>query len=767
MKAVRVELRPLTIGAAIVGVVTLALGFLPLFAGPGYEHAFACGLVVPSIAAVVTALENSRAQAEKKSRSPLLCILHGITVGLLFSSISLLTALLHGLRIGFCDIGGGILGFLLTAFPGIVLGGIWGACVGEFAPRFQRRRLACVLLGIGAPLASALLGLWRFYSSPMVFAFDPFVGYFSGSFYDTVIDPGPALLSYRFGTVATITFALSAASLLDREDQRLVLAASNETRSYRAVLASVAIATSLAITVFGASLGHFQTSATIAKDLGGRKSGVRCDVIYPDTMREAEALLLVKDCDEQIAADERRLATHGPDRITAFFFRDAADKKRLMGAGDVYIAKPWRHEVYLQVDSYPHPVLGHEIAHVVAGSFGRGPFRISGALGGWLPNPGLIEGVAVAASPEENELTKRTWARAMLDLGILPPMRRVFSLDFLGDSGAKSYATAGAFIEWFIGAYGTDKLHALYGGESPESCTGKSWDALDADFRASLKSAPLPAEALSFAKGRFDRPGLFGRLCPHVVDGLLKEANGCRDGQAYARAVSLYDDVLAKDEHNAQARLGRAVSEVRGADHALGRADLTALANDDKMPRNARDHAADALADDDFETGHFEDAAARYRALAAATLDEDAGRTYEVKAVGALDPVARPAIHALLFDNAAHGSDPFLGAARVGAWGAETHAPLADYLIGKNAAKKGEYDDAFPYLERVQKSGAPTPRVGRELVHQMAVAACALSDRKKVDQARAALEHPQSPFDHATSGRYESIERLLDRCFAK
>ncbi|MEO7113316.1 MAG: hypothetical protein ABI183_22950, partial [Polyangiaceae bacterium] len=577
-------------------------------------------------------------------------------------------AIVHGVRVGFCDFGGGVLSFMLTAMAGCVLGGVWGACAGEIAARFKLRRLVCVLLGIGAPLGSALIGLWRFYSSPMVFNFDPFVGYFSGSFYDTVIDPGLPLLSYRFGTLATITFALAAASLLARNDgdQRLVIAGSNETTRARFVLAGVAIATSLGITVFGASLGHWQTSATIARDLGGFKSGARCDVIYPDSMREDEALLLVKDCDEQIAADEKRLATRGPERITAFFFRDAGDKKRLMGAGDVYIAKPWRHEVYLNVDSYPHPVLGHEIAHVVAGSFGVGPFRISGGLGGWLPNPGLIEGVAVAASPEEAELTKTTWARAMLDLGILPPMKRVFSLNFLGDSGSKSYATAGAFIEWFMATYGTDKLHDLYGGASIEACTGKSWDGVDADFRASLLSAPLPAEALSFAKGRFDRPGIFGRACPHVVDGLLKEANSCREGQAYVRAVGLYQAVLSKDPNDAQAIYGHAIAEVRGPDRAKGRSELEALSTNDKMPRNWRDRASEALGDDDFDRGDFDAAAARYRALAAATLDEDAGRTYEVKAVGASDPIARPAIRALLFDTGARGADPFLGAARVG-----------------------------------------------------------------------------------------------------
>ena len=38
-----------------------------------------------------------------------------------------------------------------------------------------------------------------------------------------------------------------------------------------------------------------------------------------------------------------------------------------MGAADTYIAKPWRREVYVQAAGYPHPVLGHELMHVLAG----------------------------------------------------------------------------------------------------------------------------------------------------------------------------------------------------------------------------------------------------------------------------------------------------------------------------------------------------------------------------------------------------------------
>src|SRR5690606_34710783 len=123
-----------------------------------------------------------------------------------------------------------------------------------------------------------------------------------------------------------------------------------------------------------------------------------------------KARLFVRDCDAQVRAVEGWMGIEGKDRITAYLFRDPGQKRRLMGAATTYIAKPWRKEVYLQDSGFPHPVLGHEIAHVVAGSFSQGPFRIGGGMG-LRSNPGLVEGIAVAASPDENDdLTPLEWS---------------------------------------------------------------------------------------------------------------------------------------------------------------------------------------------------------------------------------------------------------------------------------------------------------------------------------------------------------------------
>ena len=743
-------------------VAFFALGLLgclvPLFGGPGYEQSLASGLILPSAAAVATALELSR-----RRDPPLRSLLRGMASGLALAAVAFATSLLHGVRLGFCDAPGGALGFVLTAGLGSVLGGAWGACVGELARGRRRRRLLAVGLALVAPALGILVSFLRFYSSPMIFAFDPFFGYFSGTLYDTVIDAGQALVTYRMGTLSTLVAGLLVASALGRTDGRIRALADSGSRARLA--AGVLLGTiSPAMSAYGSALGHWQTTASIARDLGGLRAGERCTIVYPDTMREDEVALLLTDCSEELGSVERALDTHFPDRVTAIFFRDAADKKRLMGAADTYIAKPWRREVYLQVAAYPHPVLGHELAHVVAGGFGRGPFRIAGSLGGWLPNPGLIEGVAVAAAPDDDELTDREWVHALLELGTLPRVRSVFSLEFLGASAAKSYTVAGAFVSWIKERWGAEKVRLWYGGASIESLTGQSWDELDASFRAEARKTRLSPDAEAYAKGKFEHPAVFGRRCPHVVDALRRKADGCREAHQVQKALDLYDRTLRRDPHDAAASYGRALTLLRNTDAERGRADMTQLADEPDLARALRDRALDALADTDLLEGRADAAASRYRTLAAATLDEDFGRTEEVKALASADPLGNAAIIALLVGAPARAPDLVLAAAKLGQWVQASESALPLYLLGRNLAQRGWLSEGSRLLERALATGDPvTARIGREILRQRAVTACAMGDVSAAARVRVLMNDPVGPYA-GSYGRRASLARLLDRC---
>ncbi len=765
-------------GAIFVGVATFAIGFLPLFGPPGYEQSLAAGLVVPSAAAITVALAARRAPRPP----PLAALGRGALVGGAFAAIAYAAALVHGVMAGFCGLGDGTLYFLLTAACGSVLGGAWGAVAGELTA-LRSRKLA-VLLAIGAPLANALTSVLRFFTSPIIFAFDPFVGFFSGTLYDTVIDANAQLVTYRAGSLATLGCAFFFASLLARDGQGRAVFARGAVATFggraRLALGAACLLGSLGITSAGSSLGHWQTASTIKATLGGHRDGARCTVIYPAGVRDEDAELLVRDCESDLAADEATLGMtpeQGPPRVTAYFFKDAAEKRRLMGAADTYIAKPWRDEVYLQLAAYPHPVLGHELAHVVSGSFGRGPFRIAGALGGLWPNPGMIEGVAVATSPDDDELTDAEWARAMLDLGILPPIGRIFSFGFLGESSAKSYTIAGAFVRFLLSTRGPDKVRAWYGGQPPEQAFGASLSALDGEFRASLAGYQMSPAALDFARAKFARPSVFGRICPHEIDATRRHADACRDAAEYTRAADLYRDVLARDPHDwaAKQALGALEQRFVPGDVAVeGTRALTELAADPVAPVSWRERAGEAVADQLWLEGHAADASAMFRELATRAQDEDRGRTLEVKALAAADPTLNPVRDFLVgTGTGAHGRppDPQVALPELGGLTALTpHSLLVDYLLAKNLIAHNRFAESAPLFDRTMSVAPPPPatplpdRVRRESFRERAIAACVQRDEATKAQLRRDLDEPTSPYAAHRGGRYESVRRLLTRC---
>ena len=103
--------------AAIFVLVALgAVGFLPLFGGPGYEQSLATGLLVPAATAIAIALEGVRSE----TRTPLALVARGVLLGLALAGLSLLTALLHAARVGICEVWGALFYFLITAGAGSV-----------------------------------------------------------------------------------------------------------------------------------------------------------------------------------------------------------------------------------------------------------------------------------------------------------------------------------------------------------------------------------------------------------------------------------------------------------------------------------------------------------------------------------------------------------------------------------------------------------------------------------------------------------------------
>ncbi len=744
------------VAAGVTALAFLAYGFIPQFGGPGYEAALGAGLLLPTITALATAFDVAGRRA-----TPLEAFGRGLTFGALLAALGLAIVLLHGLRVGFCDAGWGIELYLLAPLPGALLAGVWGAFVGLVGARIERRgrRRAFLILGaLGAPLGGIVLSLGRFYTSPMVFAFDPFFGYFAGPLYDTVIDPFWTLATYRAGTLLTL---LGAGTLAAHFDEALIF------QGFRPPwLSAVTAAAWLGSALFiyeGTALGHFSTRASIEEALGQHVSGARCDVAYSSGILRRDALLFAKDCDAELRADEAYFEIAGPPRVIAFLFSNEAEKGRLMGASSTYIAKPWRREIYVQLAPYPHPVVGHELAHVVAGSFGVGPFRVSGPLGGLIPDPGRIEGVAVAASPNDNDdFTLDEWAKTLSDLSLLPPLESVFRLGFLGQNSSTAYTVAGAFVSWFKAHFGAAALRRWYGGERIEAVSGRSFAQLEAAWRADLQKVNVAPALLNEARVRFDRPALFGRHCPRIVDKLNGVASQKLGSADTAGARAALADVLRLDPHRTSAKFELVACDLKDGNEAAAVKAYAELASSKELAKLEQAGALEGEGDVELRRGNTSAARKDYDAVAAIAADEDRLRTLDVKR-SPENELERRAIVDLLIGDAVLGASFEVAAPRLAEWrAAEPGNGLPVYLLGKNLFGRGRFNEAAEYLDQALASELALPRVKREAWRTRLILACALGDANAKDRALSALRAD----DGLSAARRATLERLAQRCTA-
>ena len=736
-----------------------------MFGGPGYESALALGLVLPLPVALACAARVLRASAPVDAGRPIQALSAGLCFALGVVGIQVVVLLLHGARAGFCDAGQGLLLFALGPACGVLLGAVWGTLVAlvvdHLDPTGSRRVWVFALTVIG-PLGSVLVSVWRFWTSPMVFAFDPYVGFFAGTLYDTVIDAVPRLVTYRIGSLGTLLAASCACAAVRRRRGGRLQWEAPARHPWLFGVGACGVAVSFSVYLKGPQLGHYQTTETIRRALGQSLSSARCDIVYGSGILPERAKLLGEECDAHLDNHERYFGQRLEGRVTVFAFLSAEQKGALMGASHTYIAKPWRREVYIQSDNYPHPVLGHELAHVVAGAFARGPLRVAGPLGGWIPDPGRIEGFAVAAAPpEDSEFTLLEWTKALRELGLLPPLRGIFRLSFLSENSATGYTVAGAVVSWLHDRYGADPLRAWYAGASVEEAFGKRLDALEAELMADLGRIVLSERLLELARARFDRPAIFGRRCPHVVDHLMQRAGGAFERFDISAAISAYDEGLELDPSNFGARLGLAACDQRrGADHEAGLRYL-ALVADPTLTRVQKSAVLERLGDQALVAGDPDSAKGLYAEAEQHAFDEQRARTVAVKRYASDHTQARRAIVELLIGDPRRGSDLGAAYAALGQWSeSEPGVGLADYLIGKNLYSRARWREAIEYLARALQRDLPLPSVRREALRTLTFAACALEDQPR---ARAAFDaYLADP--GLSSARKNGMERFKNIC---
>lgn len=698
------------IALATLGVVLCAV---PLFDLLGFEFCFALGIVASFAgshvgAEVVDARRRSPAAAVPAGVGELFFFAWGRLLGLML--VPLLLVSVNAVRVRNCNYGAGLLWFLLL--PGMSAAA--GAAAGVVASLCLRSRPLGMAAGWLVVLASIALGLWRFYAAPPIFGYDPFVGYFPGTLYDEELSIPRALLWARAYHVALIGAALAAAAAgLDGRALRLRLALARGRPVLLAVTAAFTLA-ALILHTSAARLGFELDAGDIARVLGGRRETAHFVLYYSPSGPFAHDLdLWAEDHEFRYAQLERLMRVHPPGKVTSFLFDSAEHKRALMGAAHTSIAKPWRREIYLQHEPWPHPVLRHELAHVFAGGFGDPIFHVSRR--GARFNVGLIEGVAVAADwPGARVTTTPDQAlKAMRAADLAPPLTRILGTGFLTLNSMRAYTAAGSFCRFLLERNGIGPLAAVYheGGSAPSfaAAYGVSLEKLAGEWLAAIDKQPLAAGERALLLEQLRKRSVFRKVCAHEVALLKREARQAQAAGDAARALADLERICGDDpaDQESVADLMDAAVSAGRLDEARGLGERLLASPDAGATLKAR--ALMAAGDAALERGGASEAARKYQQAAELPLEPASARLLTVKRLAARE--APGSVATLLKD--------FVLGERRGALAPESldrlsqltkAAPergLFHYLLGRQLDRRGRNVEAAVELERALGLGLP------------------------------------------------------------
>lgn len=633
-----------------------------------------------------------------------------------------------------CDYWAGFSFYLMGPLASMLFASQIGAFIGLLIERTKVAYLFFVIVWI------AWIGadLWHLYAEPPIFAYNAFVGFFSGAIYDDVITIESAFVALRGANLLQLALMwVVAGALVGPGRPKLQLKRLTSWGRTTWIITGSILTVLVCYQTASGWLGYQIDDETIAQRLGGRVENDRIIMIYDRAVLPAEeASQLLEDHHFRLVQIEQTFQKRFPDRITSYVYGSKEQKRRLMGARDTLIAKPWLRAIHLNRMAYGAPVIKHELAHVYLGMFSKNFLKLP-TTGPMLPQMGLIEGAAEALEWHGRSFTPHEWTAAMYAIEVAPPLQTLMRpTGFWNLFAGSAYTVAGSFIRWLIDQHGPQKFAQLYEAPNYVAVYGKDLSALEHDWRAFLGKIQLPDEVLARTRFIFDRSGILGRVCPLVIPRLEENARELYGKGEPEAALKLYQKVVEFVPEDGRKRLGviatlaqlgryKEAAESREALAKLPSANPVTLALADR-------YAADAA----WRANQTQEALARYRALSRAPLNEDAMRNILVKThilqKESLEPILGPY---LLGHQDGEGASYLMDALS----DFPNHG-LIQYLLGRRLLIDGKDDGGQRMLELSLQHLQALPitlRASLERETWRLLAASYLSSRKLADATRA------------------------------
>lgn len=714
--------------AAVCSLLSVGLGLVlctvPRFGVMGVDSAFVLGLITPLLAAVHMALVHGYAQRQGTALdrlTPLFATAARLTA--LHVGLPTLLLALNALRTRPCEPALGLLYIALGPGLGTGLATLLAACLCHLAHR-QRHGLRLLLASVG-PILGLVAFAHNFYDTPAVFAYGHFFGHFPGALYDELVSFPTPWLWLRLGT---LTLGAGLVLVLCGQQGPNHSLRLRPSRPGLSGLGIALVAVAVALECNGEKLGFATSASYIQAQLGEVAHSKRCQVYLPREYALSDRQRFLDDCDVRVRQMEQFFGLQQRRHVQVYLFRNAAEKQRLMGAAHTNIAKPWRNEVYVQRDTFPHPILAHEIAHVVVGNAGVGPFRVAGRWFGLWPNPGIVEGMATAADPRpRGDLTPHQWARAAQDAGLAPPLAVLLGTGFFQQQTQLAYTLAGSFLLFMRAEQGRGALLRFYQSSDPEIAFGAPLNILAQRWQGFLARTPMPVAAAALAKQRFSGDPVLSAVCPHQVAGLKEALQRDLASGDLSAAETQCARILAIDQGDDRVAAARVRLLARQGKLDQARAALAALKQ--TAPAALVAMTQQSLADALVRRSQYDLAEPIYRELLLAPQTQDSLRLLEVKLVALKgSPQERNLLFRLLVGGKQRPTDPLLALYLARELRRYRNDGLPFYLEARQLYHHGHGNSAIALLERSLRLGLPTATLQQEAQRMLGIALVANGD---------------------------------------
>ncbi|MEK6571148.1 MAG: hypothetical protein AABZ61_07255, partial [Bacteroidota bacterium] len=322
-------------------------------------------------------------------------------------------------------------------------------------------------------------------------------------------------------------------------------------------------------------LGFESSAGFIQKELGSKYTTLHFNIYYSSSQAtENRIKWIAAEHEFRYLQVSRIFQTDSRGKIDSYVYPTPQVKRRLIGTSTTNIAKPWRREIHLSLDSF-ESTFRHELVHVLAGDFGMPILRLS-------PSPALIEGLAVAVDWNAGDRTPHQFAASLFQFGVLQDISGIFSFTgFAAKPSSVSYLLSGSFCRYLIEEYGLRRFIALYPYAHFQKVYRKPLEDLIAEWKVFLQSIGVPPTDAVRAKLLFARPSIFSKVCARTVAELNEKAAKFFGEKKYATASNLFESSYAMT-NSREAALGLIAAQFR-----LGKYDSVAT----RLERIFRDSA--------------------------------------------------------------------------------------------------------------------------------------------------------------------------------